>query len=83
MDKIEYLIGYEGNEFAYSGNIEEDLLSITSVHPMREDGVEELLKKANAGWDVVERLIKEDKLIKLEYDNNIFFTINRRESQRF
>ena len=73
MDKIEYLIGYEGNEFAYSGNIEEDLLSITSVHPMRKDGVEELLKKANVGWDVVERLIKEDKLIKLEYDNNIFY----------
>jgi len=72
LDKIEYLIGYEGNEFAYSGNIEEDLLSITSVHPMRKDGVEELLKKANVGWDVVERLIKEDKLIKLEYDNNIF-----------
>ena len=73
MDKIEYLIGYEGNEFAYSGNIEEDLLSITSVHPMRKDGVEELLKKANVGWDVVERLIKEDKLIKLEYDSNIFY----------
>ncbi|MCK4539503.1 MAG: radical SAM protein, partial [Candidatus Krumholzibacteria bacterium] len=25
----EYLIGYEGNEFAYTGNIEEDILSIT------------------------------------------------------
>jgi wyosine [tRNA(Phe)-imidazoG37] synthetase (radical SAM superfamily) len=73
LDKIEYLIGYEGNEFAYSGNIEEDLLSITSVHPMRKDGVEELLKKANVGWDVVERLIKEDKLIKLKYGNNIFY----------
>ena len=73
MDKIEYLIGYEGNEFAYSGNIEEDLLSITSVHPMREDGVEELLKKADVGWSVVERLIKENKLIKLEYDGNIFY----------
>ncbi len=73
LDKIEYLIGYEGNEFAYSGNIEEDLLSITSVHPMRKEAVEELLKKANVGWDVVERLIKENKLIKLEYDNNIFY----------
>jgi len=73
LDKIEYLIGYEGNEFAYSGNIEEDLLSITSVHPMRKEAVEELLKKANVGWDVVERLIKEDKLIKLEYDDNIFY----------
>ncbi|WP_292461160.1 radical SAM protein [Methanothermococcus sp.] len=73
LDKVEYLIGYEGNEFAYSGNIEEDLLSITSVHPMRKEGVEELLKKAGAGWDIVDKLIKENKLIKLEYDDNIFY----------
>ncbi|AEH06891.1 radical SAM protein [Methanothermococcus okinawensis] len=73
LDKVEYLIGYEGNEFAYSGNIEEDLLSITSVHPMRKEGVEELLKKANANWDIVDKLIKENKLIKLKYGNNTFY----------
>jgi wyosine [tRNA(Phe)-imidazoG37] synthetase (radical SAM superfamily) len=32
----EYLIGYEGNSFAYTGNMEEDLLSIVSVHPTRK-----------------------------------------------
>jgi len=45
---VEYLIGYEGNAFAFTGNVEEDLLSITSVHPMREDAVKDFLKKANA-----------------------------------
>ena len=35
-DAVEYLIGYEGNAFAFTGNVEEDLLSVTSVHPMRE-----------------------------------------------
>jgi len=40
------LIGYKGNEFSLSGNIEENLLGITSVHPMREEAVREYLKKA-------------------------------------
>jgi wyosine [tRNA(Phe)-imidazoG37] synthetase (radical SAM superfamily) len=42
---IEYLIGYEGNAFASSGDISKDLLSITSVHPMREDAVRSLFRK--------------------------------------
>jgi len=71
--RIEYLIGYEGNAFAFTGNIEEDLLSIMSVHPMREEGVKELLKKANSDWDVVEKLLVEGKLIKLEYQSHEYF----------
>ncbi|AHF79486.1 radical SAM protein [Thermococcus paralvinellae] len=72
-DRVEYLIGYEGNAFVFTGNVEEDLLSITSVHPMREDAVKDLLKKANAEWDVVEKLLKEGKLIELEYDGKRFY----------
>ena len=70
---VELLIGYEGNAFAFTGNIEEDLLSITSVHPMREDAVEEYLKKAKANWDRVEKLIKENKLIMVNYNNAKFY----------
>ena len=69
----EYLIGYEGNAFAFTGNIEEDLLSITSVHPMREEGVKELLKKADADWGVVEKLIRESKLIEIEYQGKKYY----------
>lgn len=39
-ERVEYLIGYEENAFAFTGNVEEDLLSITAVHPMREDASE-------------------------------------------
>ena len=70
---VEYLIGYEGNAFAFTGNFEEDLLSITSVHPMREDGVNEFLKKAKADWSVVKKLITEDKLIEIEYEGKKFY----------
>jgi len=72
-ERVEYLIGYEGNAFAFTGNVEEDLLSITAVHPMREDAVEDFLKKADADWSVVERLLKEGKIIELEYEGRKFY----------
>jgi len=72
-NRVEYLIGYEGNAFAFAGNVEEDLLSITAVHPMRKEAVEEFLKKACANWRVIEKLLEENKLIELEYEGNIYY----------
>ncbi|NWF87714.1 radical SAM protein [Candidatus Bathyarchaeota archaeon] len=71
-NRVEYLIGYEGNAFAFTGNIE-DLLSITAVHPMRKEAVEEFLKKACANWRVIEKLLEENKLIELEYEGNKYY----------
>lgn len=73
LSKVEYLIGYEGNAFAFTGNVEDDLLSITAVHPMREDGVSEFLKKANSDWNVIEKLIEKNKLVKVEHDGKRFY----------
>ena len=70
---VEYLVGYEGNAFASSGDAEEDLLSITAVHPMRRDAVREILAKGRVGWEVVERLIDEGKLVELEYRGSSFY----------
>jgi wyosine [tRNA(Phe)-imidazoG37] synthetase (radical SAM superfamily) len=73
VDRVEYLIGYEGNAFSFTGRVEEDLLGITSVHPMREAAIMEFLKKASADWEVVERLLKEGKLVTLEYEGNRYY----------
>jgi len=70
---VEYIIGYEGNEFGFSGNVEEDLLGITSVHPMREEAVKEYLRKANADWQVITDLVKQGSLIELEYQGKNFY----------
>ena len=72
-ERVEYLIGYEGNAFASTGNVVEDILSITAVHPMREDALRELLRKNNADWSVVERLLREGKLIRLNYRGKTFY----------
>ncbi|MFW6117488.1 MAG: radical SAM protein [Thermoproteota archaeon] len=72
-DKVEYLLGYEGNQFAFTGKVEQDLLSITAVHPMREEAIRKFLKKANAEWKIIEELLKKDKLVKSEYKGNIYY----------
>ena len=69
----ELIVGYEGNAFAFTGNIENDLLSITSVHPMREEAVKKLLEKAKKDWNIVRNLIDEGKLIEVEYQKEKFY----------
>jgi wyosine [tRNA(Phe)-imidazoG37] synthetase (radical SAM superfamily) len=71
VDRVECLMDYEGNAFA--GNVEEDLLSIMAVHPMREEAVKAFLVKANAGWQIVEKLLAAEKIVKLEYEGNKYY----------
>jgi wyosine [tRNA(Phe)-imidazoG37] synthetase (radical SAM superfamily) len=73
LDHVEHLIGYEGNAFAFTGNGEEDLLSITAVHPMREEAVGEFLARAGADWPVVHRLIAQGQLLEAEYEGRKFY----------
>ena len=73
MINTELLIGYEGNTFASTGNIENDLLSITAVHPMRKDAVEKLLLKTNATWDSVKKLIEQKKITQSKHNGNFFY----------
>ena len=71
--QVEYLIGYEGNAFACTGDVEKDLLSITAVHPMREDAVSEYLSQAETDWSFIDQLIRKKRLIKMEYKGHRFY----------
>ena len=73
IPEVELLIGYEGNAFASSGNPVKDLLAITAVHPMRKEAVKILLDKTKTNWDIVRKLIKENKLREIEYNGNTFY----------
>lgn len=73
---VEHLIGYEGDTFASSGDLKEDLLSITSVHPMRERQVQKLLSKNEEDWSTVQELIDEGELIETEFEDEKFYIRN-------
>ena len=73
IKRVELLIGYEGDAFSSTGNLVEDILSITAVHPMREDAVRKLLESTNSNWDAILSLIDQRKLIELRYKDNTYY----------
>lgn len=70
---VEYLTGYEGNAFASTGDPQRDLLSITAVHPLREDAVVELLSRTGSEWGVVQALLERGLLRACGYQGRIFY----------
>lgn len=80
VGNIEYLIGYEGNAFAFTGDLEQDILGITAVHPMREEAMHELLGRAKAEWPVIEKLMAQRQLVKTEYQGRSFYMRRIRET---
>jgi wyosine [tRNA(Phe)-imidazoG37] synthetase (radical SAM superfamily) len=73
VDHVEYLIGFEGDAFAFTGDAEKDLLSITAVHPMRESAVRSLLSRANEGWTLVEKLLYQERLVETQFEGQWFY----------
>lgn len=73
VDRVECLIGYEGNAFAFTGEVEEDLLGMMAVHPMREEAIKTFLEKAKVDWQIIEELLATDKLVQLEYEGNRYY----------
>jgi len=73
VSSVEFLTGYEGDEFALTGRVEDELLSIASVHPLREDAVASVLARAGSDWGVVQRLVEEGLLIELSYGGKRFY----------
>jgi wyosine [tRNA(Phe)-imidazoG37] synthetase (radical SAM superfamily) len=70
---VEYLMGYEGSTFSAAGDPRENLLSVTAVHPMRRDAVEQLLAKAGATWDLVEELLRDGSLREADYSGHRYY----------
>jgi wyosine [tRNA(Phe)-imidazoG37] synthetase (radical SAM superfamily) len=73
LPRVELLMGHGGDEFGYSGNIENDLLDITSVHPMSEKNVKQYLNKAGAEWRIITDLIERGSLVELKYRGQKFY----------
>ncbi|MCW9089226.1 MAG: radical SAM protein [Gammaproteobacteria bacterium] len=73
LPKTELLIGYEGDAFSASGDITADILSISAVHPLRRSALAELLKRNNADWAAVQRLLDRGELREVAYGGETFY----------
>jgi wyosine [tRNA(Phe)-imidazoG37] synthetase (radical SAM superfamily) len=70
---VQCITGHEGNKFSHTGDIIEDILSITSVHPMRDDSMNLFLSNAGADWKTVQHLIEKGDLVESEFNNRKFY----------
>jgi wyosine [tRNA(Phe)-imidazoG37] synthetase (radical SAM superfamily) len=73
LPRVELLTGFEGTAFATTGDAAADLLATTAVHPMREDAVLDLLARAGADRRVLDRLLAEDRLRAVRYQDHTFY----------
>ena len=73
VDKVELIIGYEGNAFSFTGDIRKDILNITSVHPMRLEAINAFLHRTIADWTIIEKMLENGELVQTEYEGQIFF----------
>lgn len=73
IEHVELLCGYEGDAFASTGHLAEDLLAITAVHPLRESAVRALVERSGEDWAVVESLVGEGRLVSSEFEGSRFY----------
>jgi wyosine [tRNA(Phe)-imidazoG37] synthetase (radical SAM superfamily) len=73
LPRVELLTGFEGTEFGSTGDVVQDLLSITAVHPMREDAALALLARNQVDRAVLDRLVAENLLKPVTYRDRVFY----------
>lgn len=74
---VQCITGDEKEEgFFFTKNIADDLLSITSVHPVREDIIDQLLNKRNTDKSVITELVRQGKLQEFCYEGKKFYRKN-------
>jgi wyosine [tRNA(Phe)-imidazoG37] synthetase (radical SAM superfamily) len=69
----EFLTGFEGMMTSFTGNIYEDILNTTAVHPLREDSLFNLLHNNNADLQVVQSLISQRLIKAITYNGHKYY----------
>lgn len=62
--------------FFFTDNVAEDLLSITSVHPIREEIIKHYIRAKKADNLILKKLIDQNKIIEYTYEGKRFYKRN-------
>jgi wyosine [tRNA(Phe)-imidazoG37] synthetase (radical SAM superfamily) len=79
LDSVEFLLGFAEEEFRATSDPAQALLSITAVHPMREEEALGYIEQMGAGRDVLDRLVAEGKLVCIAYEGRRFYVRRARD----
>jgi wyosine [tRNA(Phe)-imidazoG37] synthetase (radical SAM superfamily) len=73
LPRVELLTAFEGTSFGTTGDAVQDLLSITAVHPLREDAALELLARNQVDRGMLDSLVSENRLKRVTYRGHVFY----------
>lgn len=73
IPNVTLLIDFPIDNFPVTSHLEEEILSLTSVHPLRKQDMEHMIRKDKSEFSTIEKLIREDKLIQTEYQGDTFY----------
>ncbi len=78
--ETELLTVYEGDAFAFSGDLARDILAITAVHPLRESALRALVGKSGGTMEHVAELLSSGELKTVVYADKVFYVRRLRGS---
>jgi wyosine [tRNA(Phe)-imidazoG37] synthetase (radical SAM superfamily) len=70
---MHFLFETEVGDFISTGNLIEDILSITAVHPLREEALRGMVLKAGGTWKLVEDLLATNKIACINYRDERYY----------
>ncbi len=73
IENVELLLGMEAGQFGSTGNVVDDILNITAVHPMSFDAIDNLLVKNGKPFAVVYEMIEAGLLEEVNYQGKKFY----------
>jgi len=71
--ETDLILGFEGTDTGFTGNAFEDIINICSVHPIREDTMEELLMKNKADATTLSTLLHNNLIQQVEYRSKKYY----------
>ena len=74
--EVECITGDEGDSFYFTDKITDDLLSITSVHPIREAVINKILEDRHLDRSVTDQLVDKKLISSYIYEGKRFFKRN-------
>jgi wyosine [tRNA(Phe)-imidazoG37] synthetase (radical SAM superfamily) len=73
LGHVECHTGHEGTDLIPTGNPADDILSIASVHPIRQDAMDAFLRRSGADWGLVRQLVDQEQLSEMEFGRERFY----------
>lgn len=78
LPSMDILFEAETDDFQSTGDLANDILAITSVHPLREEALKQMVNTSGLGWTIVDSLINNQRLLRVQYQSGVFYLRNHK-----